>query len=433
MTTPIDIRPAERNPRTISKKRLRELSENLVEFGDLGGIVINVRTGESVSGNQRCRVIDVNACEREITWRFDEPTETGTVAQGYVIYEGERLSYREVDWDQEKADRAMLVANIAAGTWDVDGLLDFDIDLLQDVGLTDIIPETELEAAATRREKMMEADDPPRVDEAFELRKKWGTEPGQLWLIPSNTTDGTHRLLCGDSTVAADVERLMNGQRAALFATDPPYLVDYDGNNHPEVDADVADYEKWDTVSDPEAFFDDFLAAATRHALEPDAAWFCWYASTRHTLVEEAWKRVGAFANQQIIWVKSNAVLGYSHYRWGHEPCLFGWARGHQPPRRSDEHLSTVWDIEFMTTKSKSLHPTSKPTEVFSIPMQQHTRRGDICYEPFSGSGSQLVAGEIEGRLVYGIERAPEYVAVILERAQRLGLEPVLEGDGEEG
>lgn len=115
---------------------------------------------------------------------------------------------------------------------------------------------------------------------------------------------------------------------------------------------------------------------------------------------------------------------------WSHEPCFFGWVRGKDPHRRSKDHLPTVWHIDEVPNSKESLHPTSKPIRLFQIPMEQHTRAGEICYEPFSGSGSQQVAAETLGRLCYGMERAPEYAAVILERLQKIGLEPRLEEEG---
>lgn len=120
-------------------------------------------------------------------------------------------------------------------------------------------------------------------------------------------------------------------------------------------------------------------------------------------------------------------ILTRSWYMWQHEPCFFGWVRGQKPSRHSDDHPASVWVLPTVKPGSTTDHPTSKPVEVFAIPMRQHTVPGDVCYEPFSGSGSQFVAGEQLGRLVYGLELQPVYVAVILERLAGMGLEPCLE------
>ena len=141
-----------------------------------------------------------------------------------------------------------------------------------------------------------------------------------LWIL------GEHRLLCGDSTNPEDVRRLMNGERAVLFATDPPYLVDYDGSNHPTRNKDwSASYgTTWDDSSQGAELYDGFIAAAVAEAIAEDAAWYCWHASRRQAMLEACWEKAGAFVHQQIIWVKDRGVLTRSHYLWKHEPCFMG-------------------------------------------------------------------------------------------------------------
>jgi DNA modification methylase len=144
-------------------------------------------------------------------------------------------------------------------------------------------------------------------------------------------------------------------------------------------------------------------------------------------MLEGVWQQHGAFVHQQIIWVKDRPILTRSHYMWQHEPCLMGWRKGHKPYRVPDaENCSTVWTFPTIAPGSETDHPTSKPVELFAIPISQHTRVGEVCYEPFAGSGSQYVAGEQLGRLVYGLELQPEFCAVILERLAGMGLQPAL-------
>lgn len=280
------------------------------------------------------------------------------------------------------------------------------------------------------------ATDPgAQVDRIAELTAKWQTAPGQLWLIPSQSSEGhTHRLLCGDSTNVDDVRRLMNGQRAVLFATDPPYLVDYDGNNHPhkwnepDKNKDWSDeYQDWDDSAQGRDLYEGFIKTALAEAITQQAAWYCWHASRRQKLLEEIWEQYGAFVHQQIIWVKDRPVLTRSWYMWQHEPCFFGWLKGHKPKRVTQDYPSNVWQLPTLAPGTSSDHPTQKPIEVFTLPMQQHTEVGDICYEPFSGSGSQIVAGEAMRRRVYAIEKNPGFVAATLERLAGLGLVPQLE------
>jgi DNA modification methylase len=263
-------------------------------------------------------------------------------------------------------------------------------------------------------------DDPgPKFDEAEELRKKWGVEVGQLWTL------GDHRLLCGDSTNITDVTRLMNGERAVLFATDPPYLVGYDGMNHPGTrpktnkDWSPTYGKTWDEADAAQNcdLYINFIHTAVEAAILPNAAWYCWHASRRQRMVEEAWEKNGAFVHQQIIWSKPNRpILTRSWYLWAHEPCFFGWLKGKKPPKETVDYGRTVWEIYGLNNDERPDHPTPKPLDCFAIPMRQHTKVGDLCYEPFSGSGSQIIAGEREGRRVYAMEISPAYVAVALER-----------------
>lgn len=181
---------------------------------------------------------------------------------------------------------------------------------------------------------------PAQIDKAGELQKKWGTETGQLWRV------GAHRLLCGNSSEAEDVTRLMNGKRAVLFATDPPYAVGYTGGSHPQswgnkgaanrnkdssgeyLEANGADVRNSEDLAIE--LYRGFVNVAINHAVERNAAWYCWHASRRQMIVESVWNEAGAFAHQQIIWVKTRPVLTYSTYLWQHEPCLFGWIRGRE-------------------------------------------------------------------------------------------------------
>jgi DNA modification methylase len=265
-----------------------------------------------------------------------------------------------------------------------------------------------------------------------QLLEKWGVANGQLWQIPSKSIPGrSHRLLCGDSTNADDVRRLMAGQRATLFATDPPYLVNYDGLNHPGGKSrDWSEtYHDWDGDEKGEQFYHAFIGVAIREAITDHAAWYCWHASARQAMLERVWKEHGVLLHQQIFWNKNRGVLTRSWYLWKHEPCFFGWIEGNKPTRIANDVPPTVWDADVPSSQQVGevqVHPTSKPTVLFEIPMLQHVEPGGLCYEPFSGSGSQHVAGEKLGRIVFGLEKEPAYVAGILERLKGLGLEPKL-------
>ncbi|HTR47858.1 MAG TPA: DNA methyltransferase [Verrucomicrobiae bacterium] len=280
---------------------------------------------------------------------------------------------------------------------------------------------------------------PAQIDRAGELQRKWGTVAGQLWII------GGHRLLCGDSTKAGDVVRLMNDERAVLFATDPPYAVGYTGGAHPQswgkkdtsdrtsvqyLEANSADVDNTEEAAIK--LYRGAMGMAVKHAIVRNAAFYWWHASRRQMALESIWNEFGVFVHQQIIWAKSRPVLTYSTYLWQHEPCLFGWIRG-EKPRSFRKQVgdtaggfpTTVWGIPSSEVETDA-HPTCKPCRLFSLPMEMHTEPGDICYEPFAGSGSQLVAAEQTERRCFAIEKSPPFVAVALERMADMGLKPKL-------
>lgn len=281
------------------------------------------------------------------------------------------------------------------------------------------------------------------------------TRPGDLWEL------GRHRLLCGDSTDAGDVDRLMDGHKASLVSTDPPYLVDYTGVRAGERGKDwSASYREID-IGDAGLFFQAVFSHVVR-VMAPNAAIYCWHAHKRITEIIEAWRGLGILDHQQIIWVKPACVFGSVFWHFRHEPCLMGWLQGSKPPHdgRHDhgsvwaapggeiplEHLtrsqlirllkeaSSVWEVDW-EGKGRPVgneHPTQKPVELFARPIRKHTRPGDVCYEPFSGSGSQLIAAEQLGRCCSGMEIEPVFADVAVRRWQTLtGKACRLVGDGQ--
>ena len=213
-----------------------------------------------------------------------------------------------------------------------------------------------------------------------------------------------------------DVNRLMNGQKASLLATDPPYLVDYSGGNHPASKGNKGNPGKdknWDEYVDPEVsveFYRKFLSLGLEH-LEPNSAIYQWHAHKRQALVEQAWVACGLLVHQQIIWAKARGVLTHSLYMWQHEPCFFGWVQGQPPSKKPPSDRTTVWHVD-QQGSSMNIHPTQKPLELFLWPIEYHTEVGQIVYEPFSGSGTQIIAAEKLGRRCFAMEQEPRFVDI---------------------
>ncbi len=249
--------------------------------------------------------------------------------------------------------------------------------------------------------------------------------PGDLWLL------GGHRIMCGDSTSNECVTRLMDGNKASLFATDPPYLVDYQGGNHPQAWDNIQDTrdKHWDDYVDPAhavEFYEGFLKLGLEHSIDRVPV-YQWHADLRRPVIVESWKRCGLLLHQIIIWVKSRAVLTRSHFMWQHEPCAYGWAPGSMPVKPPCNETS-VWTID-QIGESDGIHPTQKPVALFKKPMLFHTHPGDICFEPFSGSGTCIAAAEVTGRRCFAMEISPAFVDVAIVRWQNLtGKEATLEG-----
>jgi DNA modification methylase len=193
--------------------------------------------------------------------------------------------------------------------------------------------------------------------------------------------EGGHRLLCGSSTESDAVARLMDDERAMLVATDPPYLVDYKGGDHPSSSAASAasratknkDWSDTYREGGADEFFAEFIATGIAAAAKLDAPWYIWHADRRVVELKTAMTRCGLLAHQHIIWVKSRAVLTYSHFIIGHESCLYGWLEGHAPPvdRRPPANAQTVWQIDGkIEDGATGVHPTQKPVEIVARPIQ---------------------------------------------------------------
>ena len=422
-TVPVDrLIPYARNARTHDEGQVAQIAGSIAEFGFVNPILIGA-DGGVIAGHGRLMAARKLGLDDVPVIRLGHLSET----QRRALIIADNKIAENAGWDEELL--RLELADLKAEDFDLD-LTGFDL--------------SEVDRLLESEDGEQQAGGFAGEDTIPEPPVEPVSRPGDLWLL------GDHRLLCGDSTNADDVKRLMNGERAILFATDPPYLVDYDGTNHPQNSARKAKVAKgdtggtdgnkdwsatygvtWDDSSQGPDLYRGFIKAAIAEALEPNAAWYCWHASRRQAMLEEVWTEMGAFQHQQIIWNKEKGVLTRSRYLWKHEPCLMGWIKGNMPPKADGaEFLPSVWDIHGLSGEERPDHPTPKPLDCFAIPMRQHVEPGGLCYEPFSGSGSQIMAGQAVGRRVFAMEISPTYVDVAVERWQKATGKPaVLDGD----
>lgn len=343
-----------------------------------------------------------------------------------------RRDSAEVDWpvlvlDVTDAEADLLLATIdplsAMATTDA-GKLD---ELLREVSTGEAAVQEMLAKLAEASgvippDPKAAAEDPgAQVDKADELRQKWQTERGQLWEI------GRHRLLCGDSTSAEDVARLMGGERADCMWTDPPYGVSYVGKTK-----DALTIQN-DGAGDLEGLLTRAFSAATQALVAGAPFYIAAPAGPQGTVFRVVIGAVGWKFHQALVWVKDAMVLGHSDYHYRHEDILYGWIPGPGRSGRGD-HVGSKWlgdnsqttVFEVPRPKRSEEHPTMKPPELVAAMIRNSCPPGGVLYEPFSGSGTTLVAAEQTGRACYAMEIEPKYVAVALERLAGMGLDPRL-------
>jgi len=221
-------------------------------------------------------------------------------------------------------------------------------------------------------------------------------------------TLGSHRLLCGDSTKAEEVARLMDGAKADMILTDPPYGVSYVGKTKDALKIENDALGEDDLTALAVAAFDNAEATCRSGAY--------WYATVPpgplHILFADDWKRRGIL-RQIMVWAKDSMVLGHSEYHYQHEPILFGWIPGDRH-KNSDRTRTTLWQYD--RPKANREHPTMKPVALWAQAVTDGSRQDDIVYDPFLGSGTTLIAAEQLGRKCYGMEISPQYCQVVVER-----------------
>ena len=371
------LRPAEYNPRKKLKpgdKEYEKIKNSIQEFGFADPLVVNADM-TIIGGHQRLTV---------------------AIDLGYT-----EVPCAVVDVDKTREKALNIALNKITGQWDDELLANLlqDLDGVQfNTDLTGFEKDEIQRLCSKLFDKEVQEDN---FDVDNELKQPVFSKLGDLWLI------GKHRVICGDSTGEEVYTRLMDGQKANLVLTDPPYNVDVE---------ETAGKIMNDNMGDEE--FYNFLLSAYRcmHAnLADDGSIYVWHADTEGLNFRKAFKDAGFYLSGCCIWKKNSLVLGRSPYQWIHEPCLFGWKQKGKHQWYSDRKQTTVW--EYDKPRSSKDHPTMKPVTLMSYPLKNSTMTNGIVLDPFLGSGSTLIACMETDRVCRGIELDPKFVDVIVKRA----------------
>jgi len=390
------LAPAERNARTHSKEQIAQLVASISAFGWTNPILID-EDRAIIAGHGRLEAAKAAGLS-------DVPTITLTglsAAQKRALAIADNKLALNAGWDDE-------LLRLELGELGLEG---FDLSLIgfSDLELKDIL--------ADRTEGLTDPDDVP------EVQAEAVTVTGDVWLL------GRHRLVCGDSTDAGVVEAVLGGVKPHLMVTDPPYGVDYDPVWHVKA-ADAGQIKgagRRGTVG--LVTNDDRADWREAWALFPGDVVYVWHASMFGAVVAEGLAESRFALRSQIIWVKASFAISRGHYHWQHEGCWYAVKDGSTGHWNGDRSQSTVWHIEKKT--SDTGHSTQKPVECMKRPIENNSSPGQAVYEPFSGSGTTIIAAEMTGRACHAIEISPNYVDVAVRRWQAFaGQTATLEGDG---
>ncbi len=433
---PIDqLRPDPANPRRISEDELDALERSLRQFGFVEPVIARREDATVIGGHQR-------------------------------LLAARRLGLTSVPviWLDLGADQARLLGlalNKISGSWD-EALLARLLAELQSVPDLDLSLSgfdqdevKELLRSLETREKREQVESFDLEDALEEATRAPRTKKGDLWKL------GDHRLKCGDATNADDVARLLDGAEPRLLTTDPPYGVSLDGSWRDGVYNALGPAEKtyMRVNGQPDAegatrapggrrgrtpgHRNTTLSGDTRvdwseaFALVPSlTVGYVWHAGVHAAEVAEGLVRIGFEIVAQVIWDKGLFAMGRSWYHWSHEPCWVVRKKGAKVPFRGSRDQATIWRVPSPkmimggSSEPRLDHPTQKPLVLFETPIRNHLKPGEAVYEPFSGSGTALIAAERTGVRCYAMEIDPLYVEVALGRWERFSGEIAVRVDG---
>lgn len=371
------LRPAAYNPRKKLKagdKEYEKIKNSILEFGYVEPIIVNYDM-TVIGGHQRLTVL------KDLGY---------TEVQCVVVH---------IE-DEHKVKALNIALNKITGAWNEQLLADLLVDLQSVDFNTDLTgfeaPEIEQLFSKVHNKDIKEDD----FDVEEELKNPPISRKGDIWLM------GRHRVICGDSTLPVTYTKLMEGRRANLVLTDPPYNVNVE---------ETAGKIQNDNMPDED--FYKFLFAAfvnMEQNMENDASIYVFHADSKGLIFRQAFHDAGFYLSGCCIWKKNALVLGRSPYQWQHEPCLFGWKVGGKHQWYSDRKQTTIW--EYDRPKSSKDHPTMKPVALIGYPIQNSCMSNCIVLDPFLGSGSTLIACEETGRICYGVELDEKFCDVIVKR-----------------
>lgn len=367
--------PYVNNARTHSAEQINKLRSSLREFGFINPVIID-RDFNVIAGHGRIEAAKAEGISEVPCVFADYLTEAQKKA--YILADN-RMAM-DAGWDEE--------------------LLRVEIEALQaesfDVGLTGF-DESEIADLFAGDEGDVKDDD---FDVDSELEKPPVTKSGDLWLL------GNHRLICGDSTREETYTLLMDGKKANLVVTDPPYNVNYEGS---------AGKIKNDNMENGK-FYQFLLDAFTcmEKAMADNASIYVFHADTEGLNFRKAFADAGFYLSGTCIWKKQSLVLGRSPYQWQHEPVLFGWKKKGKHQWYTGRKESTIW--EFDKPKKNGDHPTMKPVPLVAYPIKNSSMSNCIVLDPFGGSGSTLIACEQTNRVCHTIELDEKFCDVIVKR-----------------
>jgi DNA modification methylase len=382
-----DLRAWSDNPRLSTKKQAERLLKSFDEFGQVQTIAVSPDL-DVYDGHQRLSAL--------LTIH----------GKDYIV--DARQSSRALT-DEERRKLVIYLHSGAVGSWDWDALSGWNAQEVIGWGMDDAVLK-DWKRDVTALTNLIEAEKPPvedvepQIDRAEELREKWGVESGQLWQL------GEHRLICGDCTDRAVVERVKDIP-LNIMVTDPPYGVEYDANWRNEAaEKGLLSYAAIRVGQVENDNRDDWREA---WELFDGDVLYCWHADRRASNVQESIESCGFEIRAQIIWAKKHFVIGRGHYTPRHEPCWYAVRKGKTAQFIGDKMQTTLWDDITLDRNAQGGHSTQKPVLCMCRPIQNHN--GDV-YDPFLGSGTTLIACENLGRKCRAIEISPAYVAVALQR-----------------